>query len=102
MRSSLTGQTRDISPIGICLELDKRLRKGTVMALSIHRMDRREKFSAVGRVVWTKRAEMKGHYLTGLRFTVVNEEGVVVEDQAAVQTFIREMERLPLEEPPAA
>jgi hypothetical protein len=92
VRPALLAQTRDISPIGLCLSLAETLRPGDVLALTLHLMEQREKVEALARVVWCRPAGDSVHTLTGLQF-VVTEEGKVREAlHSRVEAMIRLLE----------
>lgn len=80
VRPFLMAQSTNVSPLGLCLNLVEQFNPGTVLALSIHVLEKREKFSAVGHVIWAKPSETPGYYLTGIRFVVVDGENVVREE----------------------
>lgn len=92
VRPLLLAQSTNISPIGLCLSLAEELPPDTVLALSIHVMNPREKFSALGRVVWTKTGESPGEFLTGLQFVVIKDDGVVQEDHSRMEKLVRQLE----------
>ncbi|HRY30101.1 MAG TPA: PilZ domain-containing protein, partial [Elusimicrobiota bacterium] len=86
----LLAQSTNVSPIGLCLDLAEEMAPETVLALTIHVVDRREKFSAVGRVVWSKPSPQPGHFLTGLEFVVVKGENVKKEDHVRMEALTEE------------
>lgn len=91
VRPYLMAESKNISPIGLCLNLEEPLEPGTVLALTFHVLERREKFSAVGRVVWTEPAVPAGHHLTGLQFVVVEGDSVRREEHNRMESFIEEL-----------
>jgi Tfp pilus assembly protein PilZ len=91
VRPYLMAESTNISPIGLCVNLEEPLAAGTVLALTFHVMEKREKFSAVGRVVWFEPAQEPGHFLTGLQFVVVEGESVVREVHGRMESFIEEL-----------
>lgn len=92
VRPFLMAESTNISPLGLCLNLSEEFTPGTVLALSIHVVDRREKFNAVGRVQWTQPSDISDHYLTGVAFVVVEGENVGQENHQQLQELIRQLE----------
>ncbi len=89
VRPYLLARSANLSPIGLCLDLEEELPPGAVVALTIHVPDKRERFSAVGRVVWTRPSAEPGRHLTGLQFVVVEGDGVKRESHSRVESLIR-------------
>ena len=98
VRPYLMSESTNVSALGLCLNLPEEFAPGTVLALSIHMVDEREKFSAVGRVLWTQASTPDGHFLTGVQFVVVEGESVKKESQTRMEEVIRRLENEP---PPA-
>lgn len=67
----LPSRSDNISVKGVGLVLAERLSKGTILALSIHLAENKQKISAIARVVWSQPTETPHHFLTGLEFIVV-------------------------------
>lgn len=63
-----SGHSDNISAKGACLMLAEKLAKGTVLALTIHLPEPRQKISAVARVVWSTNTDVAHHHLIGLEF----------------------------------
>jgi len=92
VRPYLMAQSTNISPLGLCLNLPEHLEPGSILALSIHVVDQREKFNAVGRVLWTQVSPMPDHFLTGLQFVVVEDDVVKKEPHRRMADLIRRLE----------
>jgi hypothetical protein len=91
VRPYLLAQSTNISPIGLCFTLAEQFETGTVLALTIHMVEKREKYTAVGRVVWARPAEIPGHFLTGVEFVVVEEGNLKEDDHSRMEAFMREL-----------
>lgn len=93
VRPFLLTETTNVSTLGLCLNLEEQFPQGTVLALSIHVLDKREKFSAVGRVMWSQAAGLPGHFLTGVQFVIVEGDNVRKESQTRMQDLIHRLEK---------
>jgi hypothetical protein len=67
----LPSKSDNISVKGVGLVLAEKLTKGTILALSIHMTEEKQKISAIARVVWSQPTDISHHFLTGLEFIVV-------------------------------
>lgn len=92
VRPFLLAQSRDASPLGLCLALEEELPSGCVLALNVHLVEEREKFEALARVVWCRPAETPSLHLVGLQFVVVTGERFIEERHARMEAFLRKME----------
>jgi hypothetical protein len=93
VRPYLLARSTNVSPLGLCMSLGEKLPNGTVLALTLHVVDRREKFHAIGRVTWTRpAAELPGRFLTGIQFVVVEGETVKREEHTRMSDVIGEKE----------
>ncbi|HOW27924.1 MAG TPA: PilZ domain-containing protein [Elusimicrobiota bacterium] len=88
----LMADSKNVSPIGVCLDLAEHLPSGAILTLSIHPPDSKESFSAMARVVWSQASETPGHYSTGLQFVVVEGDHVKAEGHTKIESLIRELE----------
>jgi hypothetical protein len=95
VRPALLAQSRDVSPLGLCLSLEELLQPGEVLSLSIHMVEEREKFDALARVVWSRPAAEPGHFLTGLQFVVVDGRRVKESLHLRMEALIRRLESHP-------
>jgi hypothetical protein len=93
VRPYLLARTTNVSPLGLCLNLSEQLSVGTVLALSIHVLDNRERFSAVGQVLWTQSSDMPGHWLTGVQFVVVEGDTVKKEHQTRMESLMLHLDK---------
>jgi hypothetical protein len=91
VRPALTARSRDVSPIGMCLSLEESLRPGTVLSLTFHLVEERERFEALARVVWSRPAGDSVHTLTGLQFVVVDGRKVKESMHSRMEELIRLM-----------
>lgn len=91
VRPYLMAQSTNISPIGLCFTLMEKFENGTVLALAIHSMEKKEKFSAIGRVIWTQPVETPGQFLTGVEFVVVEEDKLKKESHGRMEALIEEL-----------
>lgn len=91
VRPFLLARSTNVSPIGLCLNLEEELPRDTVLILTIHLLNSRQKFSAVGRVVWARAAEPPDHFLTGLQFVVVDKNNVELEEHARMADLVRRL-----------
>jgi hypothetical protein len=92
VRPYLLAESSNVSPIGLCLSLEEPLPCDTVLALSIHMPEQRQKFSALGRVVWTRPADTPNHFLIGLQFVVVEKDKVREQDHSRMMDWVRLLE----------
>lgn len=92
VRPALLCQTRNISPIGLCLSLEEILPSGAILSLTVHLVEQREKFEAMARVVWSRPAGDSVHTLTGLQFVVVDGKRLKEALHARVEALVRLME----------
>jgi hypothetical protein len=92
VRPFLLAQSRDLSPIGLCLALEEPLAVGTVLALAVHAVEQREKFEALARVVWCRPPEGGLGHLVGLQFVVVEGDRVREDRHARAEDLIRTFE----------
>ncbi len=72
VQSFLKAENTNISTNGICLSLGEEVGIGTIMALSLHFVEKRERLDALGRVVWCKPSHQSGCFLVGLEFAFVD------------------------------
>jgi hypothetical protein len=84
----LLAESANISPMGLCLELSEKLPRGATLSIRIH-MDKGESFTAVGCVAWTRPSDVHGHFLTGLKFVVVEDDRVQAENHRRLQSHLR-------------
>ncbi len=92
VRPYLLAQSTNISPIGLCFTLAEKFENGTVLALTIHVMEKKETFSAIGRVIWTQPADSTGHFLTGVEFVVVEEDKLKKDGHGRMRALMEEMD----------
>lgn len=92
VRPFLLAQSRDVSPLGLCLALDEPLASGSILALNVHLVEERERFEAVARVVWCRPAQGEARHLVGLQFVVVVGDKVVEDRHARMDAFLRTLE----------
>jgi hypothetical protein len=89
VRAPLLAQSKDISPIGLCLSLEEQLSSGSLLELTLHMVERREKFEALARVVWSRPVGDSVHFLTGLQFVVVQDGRLREERHAQMEALVR-------------
>lgn len=92
VRPFLLAQSRDVTPLGMCLALSTALSIDSVLSLQVHGADGREKFEALGRVVWCRPAADGLLHLVGVQFVVVDGARVVGERHARVGSFLEGMD----------
>ena len=66
-------ENKDISGGGVCLKIDKELKKDTILAMELHFEKANCKIFTIGEVAWNKMTE-EGNYETGIKFLKIAEE----------------------------
>ena len=92
IRPYLLAKSRDISPIGLCLSLEEAFPIGSLLALTIHLVEPKEKFEALARVVWSRLAGDSVHHLIGLQFVVVDGSHVKEDRHTRMEGLLHRLE----------
>lgn len=92
VRPFLLAQSRDVTPLGLCLALEEPLPSDCVLSLNVHLVEAREKFEALARVVWCRPAESGPLFLVGLQFVVVDGGQVLGERHALMEAYLKEID----------
>ena len=92
VRPFLLAKSQDVSPIGLCMSLEEAFPIGSLLALTIHLVEPKEKFEALARVVWSRPSGDSIHNLIGLQFVVVDGAHVKEDRHARMEEILRKLE----------
>jgi hypothetical protein len=97
IRPYLESRSRNVSPLGACLNVRERMSPGTVLALSLEFMESRHKLSAVARVIWCRPSREGGRWFhAGLEFMVMYRKAHVESHYMAPKDMEKLLESLPV------